>query len=137
MDPNHLPWHMVVLRLLKVLGIVPDLGAAYWLLRFFQKWRQQKAAEGWPSVDATFLNAIVHDQGMRHFIAEVTYSCFVDEYRTGKHLRHFHKDEDAYEFVRQIKDKRVHVHYDAANPDRSVILDRDLELIVLLVLQSR
>jgi Protein of unknown function (DUF3592) len=140
MDPNHLPWHLILLSLLKFLkafGFIPGLGAAYWLPRVFQKWRQQKAAEGWPSVDATILSATVHDQGKRHFIAEVTYSYFVDEYRTGKYLRRFRKDEDAYEFARQIRDKRVHVHYDAANPDRSAILDRDLELIVLMVPQFR
>ena len=88
-------------------------------------------------MDAAIQDATVHGQGRKHFVAEVIYSYFVGEYRSGKYLRRFRKDEDAYEFVRQIKDKRVHVHYDAANPDRSVILDRDLELVVLLVPQFR
>jgi hypothetical protein len=143
MDPNHFSWnswHLILLTLLKFLkgfGIIPGLGAAYWLPRFFQKWRQGKAMEGWPSVDATILNAEAHGQGKRNFVAEVTYSYFVDEYRTGKYLRHFRRDEDAYEFVRQIRDKRIHVHYDPTNPNRSVILDRDIELVVLLVAQLR
>ncbi len=140
MDPHHLPWHLIVLSLLKflkVFGIIPGVGAAYWLPRIFQKWRQQRAAEGWPSVDATILSATVHGEGKRKFVAALTYGYFVDEYRTGKYRRHFRRDEDAYEFARQIRDKLVHVHYDAANPDRSVILDRDLELLVLLVPQFR
>jgi len=39
--------------------------------------------------------------------------------------------------VRQVKDKRVQVHYDASDPEKSVILDRDLELIALLAPQYR
>jgi len=39
--------------------------------------------------------------------------------------------------VRQVKDKHVQVHYDVSSPDKSVILDRDLELIALLAPQYR
>jgi hypothetical protein len=59
------------------------------------------------------------------------------EYRSGKHLHHFRREEDADEFVRQIKDKRVQVHYNASDPDKSVILDRDLEMIALMAPQIR
>jgi Protein of unknown function (DUF3592) len=140
MHPNQIPWHVIVLGLLKILkafGLIPGIGAAYWLRRFYQKWRQTRASEGWPSVDATILSAETHGEGKRNFVAEVTYSYFVDEYRTGKYLRHFRKDEDAFEFARQIRDKRIHIHYDPRKPDRSVILDRDIELVVLLVPQLR
>jgi len=40
-------------------------------------------------------------------------------------------------FVRQVKDQRVQVHYESANPNTSVILDRDLEMIALLAPQFR
>jgi len=46
-------------------------------------------------------------------------------------------EEHADEFVRQVKDQRVQVHYDSANPNASVILDRDLEMIALLAPQYR
>jgi hypothetical protein len=59
------------------------------------------------------------------------------EYRSGKHIHNFRREEEADEFVRQVKDKRVQVHYDASNPEKSVILDRDLEVIVLLAPQYR
>ena len=62
---------------------------------------------------------------------------YLGEYRSGKHLHHFRREEDADEFVRQIKDKRVQVHYNASDPDKSVILDRDLEMIALMAPQIR
>ncbi len=44
----------------------------------------------------------------------------------------FRKEEEADEFVRQIRDKRLQVRYNPAKPDESAILDRDLEMVVLL-----
>jgi hypothetical protein len=61
----------------------------------------------------------------------------VGEYRTGKHVHRFRNEESADEFLRQIKDKHVLVHYDSNKPDTSVILDRDLEMIALLAPQYR
>jgi hypothetical protein len=63
---------------------------------------------------------------------ELTYSYFVDEYRSGTHVHRFKKEEDADNFLSQIKDKRIQVRYDPAKPDESVILDRDLEMVVML-----
>jgi hypothetical protein len=57
--------------------------------------------------------------------------------RVGTYLRNFRKEDDANEFVRQLRDKRLHVHYKESNFDTSVILDRDLEMIVLLLPQLR
>jgi hypothetical protein len=71
------------------------------------------------------------------FWVELTYTYYVGEYRSGKHVHHFRREEEADEFVRQVKDKRVQVHYDASDPDKSVILDRDLEVIALLAPQYR
>jgi hypothetical protein len=61
----------------------------------------------------------------------------VGEYRAGKHVHRFHREEDADKFIRQVKDKRVQVHYNASAPDKSVIPDNDLEMIVLLAPQFR
>lgn len=68
---------------------------------------------------------------------ELTYSYFVGEYRVGKHLHRFRRVEQAEEFIRQVKDKTVQVRYRESNPDHSVILERDLEMIALLTPQLR
>jgi hypothetical protein len=40
-------------------------------------------------------------------------------------------------FVRQVREKQLPVHYKQSKPETSVILDRDLEMIVLMVPQFR
>ena len=139
MDPNHLNWGIFVfwiIKLLKIFGIIPGAIAARWAQKLYQKRRQTKAMEGWPSTQATIQSGKVHTEGVRHW-AEITYTYYVDEYRVGTYVKNFKREEDADDFVRQLKDKRLQVHYKLASPDTSVILDRDLEMIVLLVPQYR
>jgi hypothetical protein len=140
MNFRHIPWEAILLGLLKLLkmfGLIPGAFAAYGVRKFYQKWRQNRAIAGWPATDATILSGQVHKEGLWSFWAEVTYSYYVGEYRAGKYVRRFRREEHADEFVRQVHDKRAQVHYDNANPDTSVILDRDLEMIALLAPQYR
>lgn len=129
------PWTLIfveLIKLLKLLGIIPGAIAAVGVRKAYQKWRQKRAMEGWPATDATILSGTVQKQGMRSYWAELRYTYFVGEYRTGTYVRHFRREEAADDFVRQLKDKRVHVHYNPAKADKSVILDRDLEMIAML-----
>jgi hypothetical protein len=140
MNFHHIPWGEIVfvlVKLLKMFGIIPGAIAAFGVKKFYQKWRQNKAMAGWPATEATIQSGEVHKQGFRRFWVELTYTYFVGEYRSGRHVHRFHREEDADEFVRQVKDKRVQVHYNASAPDKSVILDRDLEVIALLAPQFR
>jgi hypothetical protein len=140
MHYNSIPWRLVflaVLKLLKTFGLIPGAMTAYWLRRRYQKWRQARALEGWPSTEARILSGTVHSEGPRRKWAEITYSYYVGEYRAGKYLRLFRREEDADEFVREIKDKRVYVRYKERDPDTSTILDRDLEMIAPVILQKR
>jgi hypothetical protein len=137
---HHIPWGEIVfvlVKLLKMFGIIPGAIAAFGVKKFYQKWRQNQAMSGWPATDATIQSGEVHKKGWRSFWVELTYTYFVGEYRSGKHVHRFHREEDADEFVRQVKDKKVQVHYNASDPDKSVILDRDLEVIALLAPQFR
>jgi hypothetical protein len=139
MDPNHINWGLFVLwiiKLLKIFGIIPGAIAARWMQKLYQKRRQTKAMEGWPATQATIQSGKVHTEGGRHW-AELTYTYFVDEYRVGTYVKNFKREEEADDFVRQLKDKRLQVHYKLTSPDTSVILDRDLEMIVLMVPQYR
>jgi Protein of unknown function (DUF3592) len=139
MNFHHIPWEPILfgmVKLLKVFGIIPGAIAAFGVRKFYQKWRQNKAMAGWPSTDATIQGGQVHKEGMRYWV-ELTYTYYVSEYRSGKHVHRFRREEDADDFVRQIKDKRVQVHYNASKPDNSVILDRDIEVVALLTPQYR
>jgi hypothetical protein len=140
MNHGHIPWNTIlfgIVHLLKAFGLIPGAIAAFGVRKLYQKWRQNQATAGWPSTDATIQSGQVHKEGPWRFWAEITYTYYVGEYRSGKHVHRFRREEDADNFVRQIKDKRVQVHYNASDPDKSVILDRDLEMIALLTPQYR
>lgn len=129
------PWGLIfieLVKLLKVFGLIPGAFAAAGVRKLYQKRRQKKAMEGWPATDATIQSGHVRKEGMRSYWAELRYTYYVGEYRTGTYVRHFRREELADDFVCQLKDKRVHVHYDGANPDKSVILDRDVEMVAML-----
>lgn len=124
-------------KLLKGFGLLPGAIAVIGVRKLYQKWRQRQAIAGWPSTEALIQSGTVHHEGTRSYWAEITYSYYVGEYRAGHYLRHFRKEEQADDFIRQLKDKRIQVHYNDADPDKSVILDRDIEMIALLVPQLR
>ena len=120
------------IKLLKTFGLLPGAIAAIGLRRLYQKWRQRRALEGWPTVEGAVQSGQVHHEGTRNYWVEIAYTYFVGEYRLGHYVKHFRSEEAAYSFVAQLKDKRVQVRYDERKPDTSVLLDRDLEMIVLL-----
>jgi Protein of unknown function (DUF3592) len=135
MNFHHLPWGAILgfWKLLKVLGIIPGTILGLSAKKSFQQWRQNRAIAGWPTTEATIVSGGVHQEGLWRTWAELTYSYCVGEYRAGTYIRRFRKEQDADDFVRQMRDKRIQVRYDQANPDRSVLLDRDIELVALLV----
>jgi len=134
MDWRHIPWHLLplALKLLAKFGLIPGAAVGLGAKKLYQKRRQNKAFVGWPSTEARIQYGKVTSDGPRQHWVELTYSYFVDEYRSGTHVHRFKRDEEADEFLRQIKDKRLQVRYNPAKPDESVILDRDLEMVALL-----
>ena len=139
MNLHHVHWEWLLwglIKFLKMFGIIPGALAAFGVRRLYQKWRQNKATAGWPATDGTIQSGEVHKQGLRYWV-ELTYTYYVGEYRSGKHVHHFRREEDADEFVRQVKEKHVQVHYNASKPENSVILDRDLEMVALMAPQFR
>jgi hypothetical protein len=134
MSSHHIPWEWLIfglVKLLKVFGIIPGAIAAFGVRKLYQRWRQNKAIAGWPATDATIQSGTVHKEGWRVWV-ELTYTYFVSEYRSGTYVHKLRSEEQAEEFLRQVKDKHVLVHYNGSNPEKSVILDRDLELVALL-----
>ncbi len=140
MHSHAIRWEWIifeVIRLLKIFGLIPGALAAFGLRKLYQKWRQRRAESGWPATDATVHSVHVHKQGSWSYWAEITYTYFVGEYRSGKHVHRFRRKEEAEEFVRQLRGRHVLVHYDTDKPDSSVILDRDLEMVALMAPQYR
>ena len=128
---------VVIVKLLAKFGLIPGFVAGFGIQKFRQKYRQKKAAEGWPATEASIQWCKVHKEGARSYWVEVTYSYFTGEYRSGTYIRRFKKEEQADDFARQLKDKRIQVHYRPDDPANSVILDRDLEMVVLLTPLAR
>lgn len=124
-------------KLLAKFGLIPGAAAGFGVKKLYQKWRQNRAFVSWPSTEARIQYAKVHSEGPRQYWAELTYTYYVEEYRSGTHVHRFRKEEEADEFIRQIKDKRLQARYNPAKPDESVILDRDLEMVTLLFPQAR
>jgi hypothetical protein len=140
MDPQHIPWHLLplALKLLAKFGLIPGAAATgYGVKKLSQKLRQNRAFVGWPSTEARIQYAKVQNNGPRQFWAELSYTYYVEEYRSGTHLHRFRKEAEADEFVAQVKDKRLQVRYNPAKPEESVILDRDIEMVALLFPQAR
>jgi hypothetical protein len=135
MDAQTVHWEPLIIggiKLLKTFGLLPGALAAIGVRRFYQKWRQRRAMEGWPAVEGTVQSGEVHSSGRWSHWAEISYTYYVGEYRLGHYVKHFRSEDAAYNFVAQLKDKRVQVHYDGSNPDTSVLLERELEMIALL-----
>ncbi len=138
MHPDQLQWSALlvwIVKLLKVFGVLPGAVAAYAIQRFWQKRRQSRAMEGWPATEATILWGKVHNKGPRNIWAEITYSYYAGEYRSSTYVRRFKNEPLADDFVRTLKDRKIQVHYKEADPDVSVILERDLEMIALMAPQ--
>ena len=86
-----------------------------WVAIYFRRWqkrRREDSAQAWPSVQGVIVSARVHPlPETKHFHAIVQYAFFVDEYRTGKYIHEFSNEDEADDFVRQLRDKigRAHV----------------------------
>jgi hypothetical protein len=109
---------------------------AGWTAIYFRRWRKarvEEQAQGWPSVEGLVIGGKVSPiPKTSQFHASLQYTYFVGEYRTGKYDHDFSSEEQADEFVRAMKDKRVQIRYDSSNPDRSVLEQRIIEQHALL-----
>ena len=110
--------------------------AIAWGGLYFSRWqksRKEAAAQGWPSVEGVIVGTqVVPIPKTTRFHATLQYTYFVEEYRTGKYIHEFSKEEQADDFVRQMKDKRIHIRYKQSNPDKSVLEQRVVEQQILL-----
>jgi hypothetical protein len=134
---HRLDWEWLIpafVNLLKGLGILPGAVAAFWLRNLYQKHRQRKATEGWRITEARIHSVEAHREGRKLWV-EISYSYFVSEYRAGTYIRRIRSRDEADELIRNLRDKRLAIHYDPSNPDKSIIFDHELEMAVSLAPQ--
>jgi hypothetical protein len=109
---------------------------AGWASIYIGRWRKarnENAAQGWPSVEGRIQSGKVAPiPKTSRFLATLTYTYFIEEYRSGKYVHEFNNEEDADNFVRQIKDKSVHIRYKQSNPDKSVLEQSVIEQHIML-----
>lgn len=90
--------------------------------RRWQKRRRETIAQQWPSVEGVILSGQVAPVPKTScFLVTLQYTYYVEEYRTGKYIHEFAKENDADDFVRQLRDRRVQIRYKQSNPDKSVL----------------
>ena len=113
------------------LSFVAGWGAIY--VRRWRKSHAENIAQGWPSVEGVIVSTKVTPiPKTARFHATLQYTYFVDEYRTGKYVHEFQNEDEADEFVRQMKDKRLQIRYKESNPDNSVLEQSVVEQHVML-----
>jgi hypothetical protein len=112
-------------------GFAAGWGTLY--LRRWQKSRREAGAQGWPSVEGRISSGkVVPIPKTSRFLATLQYIYFLEEYRTGKYTHEFSRESDADDFVRNMRDQRVHIRYKQSNPDKSVLEQSVVEQHILL-----
>ncbi|MGP8258886.1 MAG: DUF3592 domain-containing protein [Acidobacteriaceae bacterium] len=110
--------------------------AAAWGALFIRRWikrHRERVAQSWPIADGVILSGSVSRiRRTSHFHATLHYTYFVQEYRSGKYVHEFSTEANADDFVRLMRDKRVHIRYKQTNPGKSLLEQSVVEQIVLL-----
>jgi hypothetical protein len=102
-------------------------------IRRWRKSRAENAAQGWPSVEGGITSGDFKEvPKTKRWIATLNYTYFVGEYRIGKYIHEFMSADEAGDFVRAMKDKRVQIRYKESNPNKSVLEQRTVEQYILL-----
>ncbi len=122
MTPADARLWMQITRLAGFVAIWISIGIHRWRLR-----RLKREAENWPSIDGRMHDGKVEpsDSGNRS-VASFYYDYFLGEYRCGTYQQEFQKEQQAQDFVSQMKDKHVTVRYNPSNPDESVVDDKSV-----------
>ena len=117
MSPQSLAADHPMISVLAALGVV-IVGRLVYVKR---RLRQSKS---WPHTSATVLTTeIIKPARGTGFLVELTYSYFVETYRSGEYVRDFPNEKEAVYFVAHIKDAKVDVSYNPKSPDDSVLDD--------------
>ncbi len=107
-----------------------------WGVVLFRRWKKthdENIAQGWPSTEGRIQDGkVARIPKTTHFLATLTYTYFIEEYRTGKYTHEFSKESDADDFIRQMKGKSIQIRYKQSDPNKSVLEQSVIEQHILL-----
>jgi hypothetical protein len=129
-SPSTWPWVVYVWAAFALIGAAKPA----W------RWIQRGRGESWPLADGRIDSAQISKPNFSlsvksgHYLAQLLYSySFAGVSYSGRYTRDIPTEGEAEEFVRDLQGKATTVHYNPEKPSRSVLLERDVELL----LQSR
>jgi len=126
-DPATWPWMVYVWVAFILIG---------WMVPLW-RWLQRRRASGWPITDGRIESVDVDKPSFSfttkrgYYVAELGYSYSVaGALLSGGYKREFPTQQEADEFVRDLKDKAVALHYNPDKPSSSALLDPDIEAVL-------
>jgi hypothetical protein len=109
---------------------------ATWAAIYVRRWRKtrdENAAQGWPSIEGRIISSnAARVENTSRYLVTLEYSFFLEGYHYGKYTHEFSKEDDANEFARQLKDKRVQIRYNQSNTDKSIVEQSVIEQHAML-----
>jgi hypothetical protein len=131
-DPSTWPWFVYVWLAMFL---------AVWLKPLW-RWIQSQRASGWPLTTGLIESVSVRESKQSFFaswpngdspryFAELDYSYAVtDSTFTGRYQRGFSMEQEAWEFLRDLKGKSVSVQYNPENPVTSTLSEQSVETLL-------
>lgn len=131
-DPSTWPWIVYVWLALILAG---------WLMSLW-RWIQRQRATSWPTASGQIDYASVSPFKHSFFftsrrgnapsdVAELGYSYFIaGNTYSGLYKREFHSEDEALEFIRDLKGKSVTVQYNPGKPSTSALMESSVETML-------
>ncbi len=120
----------ILLRILGQAALAAATGAAILGWTRWNRRRAENSAKTWPSTYASIHTGTATPiPNTTRWAATLTYSYFIDEYRSGTYVSDFPNEDSAWDFVRQLKDQRIPLRYNPSHPDKSVIEESVLRTV--------
>lgn len=101
-------------------------------LALWVKRNHRKNAESWPTVTGRIVHVkVLPIEKSTRSMAILSYAYFAESYEAGEYEQAFAKADEAYSFIKKLKDREVLIRYNPANPTISVLETRIVEQIAL------
>jgi hypothetical protein len=126
-DPSTWPWFLYAWAAFFLAGATKPI----W------RWFQQARVTSWPVVDGRIDStnitspsfSVFGKQG--HYLTELLYSYSAEgSFYSGRYSREIPTEVEAAEFIRDLQDKSLIIHYDPGKPSRSIVLEPDIESLI-------
>ena len=96
-------------------------------------WWRKLRTQNWPTVQGKIVDTIIHESPVQSGIwtANLLYSCKVEgQIHAGRYKRRFDDLDDAREFMRDLKDRSIAIHYCPSKPSHSALDEQELRTLL-------